>query len=180
MSLHEDIRAIRRHDPSVTSDIQVVLIYTGLHAVWMHSLSHMLWIGHCHLLAQIVSKTSRILTGVEIHPAARIGKRVIIDHGMGVVIGETVIIGNDVTIYQGVTLGGVSNGSGPRHPILGNHVLVGAGAKILGRVTIGDYARIGANAVVLRDVPPYSTAVGVPARIISRTRNPANDARESS
>lgn len=164
----EEIQAIRDYDPSVTSDAQVAFTYSGLHAVWLHRLAHRLWIHNHKFCAQLISQLARILTGVEIHPGARIGKRLIIDHGAGTVIGETAVIGDDVVIYQGVTLGSVDNHGMLRHPHIGNRVLIGAGAAILGHVRVGDDARIGAHAVVLDDVPCHETAVGVPARIVGK------------
>lgn len=164
--LREEIAMVRAYDPSITSDTQVVLTYSGLHAVWCHRLSHRLWTHGHQLAAQIVCQIGRVLTGVEIHPAARIGRRLLIDHGTGIVIGETAEIGDDVVLYQGVTLGGVENHPGRRHPTLGDRVFVGAGAKILGAITVGDDTKIGANAVVLHDVPAGATAVGVPAHVI--------------
>ena len=165
-TVRDEIRMVREYDPSITSDAQVVLTYSGLHAVWLHRWSNALWHGGHQLAAQMVCQLARVLTGVEIHPAAIIGRRLLIDHGMGVVIGETAVIGDDVVIYQGVTLGGVDNQPGWRHPHIGNNVLIGAGAAVLGAITVGDGARIGAHAVVLRDVPPGCTVVGVPAEVV--------------
>lgn len=161
--LREDITTARRRDPAAHSRLEVLLNYSGLHAVWAHRLSHWLWRNRLRLPARINSQIVRFLTGVEIHPGARIGRRFFIDHGMGVVIGETAVIGDDVMIYHGVTLGGKGRGKGKRHPTLQNGVVVGAGAQILGDVTIGARSVIGANAVVVHDVPADSTAVGIPA-----------------
>ena len=168
MSLREDIRTVFERDPAARSVIEVLLCYPGLRAIWMHRVAHFLWKKGFRLLARIISEISRFLNGIEIHPGAQIGKRFFIDHGMGVVIGETTIIGDDCTLYQGVTLGGTGKEKGKRHPTLGNGVVVGAGAKILGNITIGDNARIGAGSVVVRSVPPNCTVVGVPGRIVRR------------
>jgi serine O-acetyltransferase len=163
---HTQIAMVRRYDPSITSNSQVALTYSGLHAVWCYRIAHRLWLHEHRLAAQIVSQVGRMITGVEIHPGARIGQRLLIDHGTGIVIGETAVLGDDIVLYQGVTLGGVRNHAGKRHPTLGDGVLVGAGAKILGAIVIGSHARIGANAVVLHNVPEGATAVGVPAHVI--------------
>lgn len=164
--LREDVDAAMRQDPAATSRAVVVLTYAGLHAVWWHRIAHRLWNARAKLLARMVSAWARTMTGIEIHPAATIGRRMFIDHGMGVVIGETAIVGDDVLMFHGVTLGGTSRVAGRRHPVVGNSVIIGAGAKLLGPITVGDGARIGANAVVLCDVPIGATAVGVPARIV--------------
>ncbi|MGE3798416.1 MAG: serine O-acetyltransferase [Thermomicrobiales bacterium] len=169
MSISEDIQTIKRRDPAARSTIEIILVYPGFHALLFHKVAHRLHVNGFRLLGRLVSHLSRFLTGIEIHPGARIGRRFFIDHGMGVVIGETSVIGDDVTIYQGVTLGGTGKERGKRHPTLGNDVIVGVGAKVLGAVTIGDHARIGGGAVVLRDVPAYTTAVGVPARAVAWT-----------
>ena len=169
MSLFDDVQAVRSSDPAARSFLEVVLTYPGLHAVWSYRFSHWLWTHKLRFFARFVAAIARVLTNVDIHPAATIGERLFIDHGIGVVVGETSIIGNDVTLYQGVTLGGTSLEHGKRHPTLGNGVTVGAGAKILGAITIGHDARIGANSVVIRDVPPGAVVVGVPGQIISRT-----------
>lgn len=165
----EEIAAIRERDPAARGPLSVILIilsYPGLHAIIYHRIAHLLHRLRVPLLPRLVSQTARFLTGIEIHPAARIGRRLFIDHGMGVVIGETAEIGDDVTLFQGVTLGGTGKETGKRHPTLGNHIVVGAGAKILGNIRIGDHVKIGANAVVLSDVPPCSTVVGVPGKIV--------------
>jgi serine O-acetyltransferase len=169
--LRDDIAAVRRQDPAARGSVEIVIVYSGLHAVWAHRVTSRLW-REAHwpgarLVARVVSQLVRSLTGVEIHPGALIGRRLFIDHGMGVVIGETAVIGDDVLLYHGVTLGGRAAGeAGRRHPRLGDGVLVGAGAKILGPVVVGDGARIGANAVVTRDVAAGVTVVGVPAHPI--------------
>lgn len=160
----EDVAAVRSRDPAARTSVEVVLCYPGVHALWFHRVSHGLWRWGWKLPARLVSQLSRWVTGIEIHPGASIGKRFFIDHGMGVVIGETAIVGDDVTLYQGVTLGGTSLERGKRHPTLEDGVIVGAGAKILGPLTIGARARIGSNAVVLRDVAAGTTVVGIPAR----------------
>jgi serine O-acetyltransferase len=169
MWLREQICTIRERDPAARSAVEIVLTYPGLHAQIFHRVAHALRQRRLYLPARVVSHLGRFLTGIEIHPGATIGRRLFIDHGMGVVIGETSIIGDDCTIYQGVTLGGTGKQRGKRHPTLGNKVVVGVGAKILGAVTIGDEAKIGGGAVVLRDVPPHTTAVGVPARAVAWT-----------
>ena len=166
--MREDIAAVLEHDPAARSRLEVVLLYSGLHAMWWYRIYHALWMRGWFFLARALSQISRFLSGIEIHPGAMIGRRFFIDHGMGVVIGETAEVGDDVTIYQGVTLGGTSLNKGKRHPTIGDHVVIGGGAKILGNITIGENCRIGAGSVVLRDVPPDSTVVGVPGHIIFR------------
>jgi serine O-acetyltransferase len=165
-SIREDIRCVFERDPAATSRAMVLCCYPGLHAVWAHRIHHWLWRINLRLPARFLSQVTRFWTGVEIHPGARIGRRVFIDHGMGVVIGETAIVGDDVTLYQGVTLGGTGKGVGKRHPTLLNGVFVGNNANILGNITIGENSRVGAGSVVVRDVPPDSTVVGVPAHIV--------------
>ncbi|MCM3779199.1 serine O-acetyltransferase EpsC [Microbacterium hydrocarbonoxydans] len=162
--VREDVAAARLRDPAARSAVEVALLYPGLHAIWAHRVWHALWRRRLRLLARTGSQISRWLTGIEIHPGARIGRRFFIDHGMGVVIGETAEIGDDVMLYHGVTLGGRTRDSGKRHPTLGDGVAVGAGAKILGPVTIGAHSVVGANAVVTRDAPADSILVGVPAK----------------
>ncbi len=162
--LREDVQAVFDRDPAARSRIEVLLCYPGLHALLMHRLAHALWCRGWRLSARLLSQLSRFLTGIEIHPGARIGRRFFIDHGMGVVIGETTEIGDDVTLYQGVTLGGVSSNSGKRHPTIEDEVVIGAGAAVLGPFRVGRGARIGSNAVVLKEVPAGATVVGVPAR----------------
>ncbi|MEO5363463.1 MAG: serine O-acetyltransferase [Magnetococcus sp. DMHC-8] len=164
--LKNDLQAVFHRDPAARTVLEVLLCYPGIHALQGYRLSHWLWQRHFRLLARFVSQVARFFSGIEIHPAARIGEGLFIDHGMGVVIGETAEIGNNVTIYHGVTLGGTSWNKGKRHPTLGDNVIVGAGAKILGPITIGANARVGSNAVVVKDVPPDSTVVGVPGRIV--------------
>lgn len=169
-TIKQDINSVFNRDPAASSAVQVFFTYPGLHAVWFHRLSHQLWLKDFKFSARWLSTLARWLTGIEIHPGAVIGERFFIDHGMGVVIGETAEIGNDVTLYHGVTLGGISLDSGKRHPTLGDRVVVGAGAKILGPLLIGDNARIGSNSVVVKNVPEGATAVGIPARLVeSRT-----------
>lgn len=163
--IREDIRTVFQRDPAAGS-IWEVLTYPGLHAVWIHRVSHRLWKWRMHSPARWISQISRWMTGIEIHPGAQIGRRFFIDHGMGVVIGETSVIGDDVLMYHQVTLGGTSMERVKRHPTIGNHVLIGMGAKIIGAVTIGDNCKIGANAVVNKDIPPNCTVVGVPGRIV--------------
>ncbi|NPV06417.1 MAG: serine O-acetyltransferase [Anaerolineae bacterium] len=165
--MREDIETVFDRDPAAVSLLEVLLTYPGLHALWLHRVAHRLWEWKVPIVPRLLSHLSRFLTGVEIHPGATIGRRFFIDHGMGVVIGETTEIGSDVTLYQGVTLGGTGKDRSKRHPTLGDGVLVGAGAVVLGPVTIGQGARIGAGAVVLRDAPPHSTVVGVPGRVIA-------------
>ena len=165
-SIEKEIKMIREYDPSVTSNAEIILTYSGLHAVWLYRLSHHLWCRDHHLSAQLVTQFSRIFTGVEIHPGAKIGKQLLIDHGTGVVIGETAEIGDDVVIYHNVTLGSVNNHGTRRHPKIGNHVFIGAGATILGTIEIADNVKIGAAAVVLHDVPAGKTVVGNPGRIL--------------
>ena len=169
--VREDLAAVRRGDPAARGKVSIALIYSGVHALWGHRLAHALWTRPGGKFAgRAVSQFTRFLTGIEIHPGAVIGRRVFIDHGMGVVIGETAEVGDDVVIYHGVTLGGVSTQKVKRHPTIGNGVLIGAGAKVLGPVTIGDRSRIGANAVVTRDAPADSVLTGVPARVREQTR----------
>lgn len=163
--VREDIASVFERDPAAHSVWEVITCYPGLHARIFHRLAHRLWRANFKVLARFVSHVGRFFTGIEIHPGATIGRRFFIDHGMGVVIGETAEIGDDVTVYHGVTLGGTSLEAGKRHPTLGNRVIVGAGAKILGPITIGDDAKIGSNAVVVKDVPAGATASGVPARV---------------
>lgn len=161
----EEIRATKEKDPAARGYLEIILLYSGLHALIAYRVSHYLWKAKLRLLARLLSQSARFWTGIEIHPGAVIGKSFFIDHGMGVVIGETAIVGNDVTLYQGVTLGGTGKETGKRHPTLGSNIVVGAGAKILGNIEIGSNSYIGANAVVLRSMPENSTVVGVPARV---------------
>lgn len=170
--LREDIRVVFDRDPAARSTLEILTAYPGLHAVMFHRLSHWLWEAGAKWLARLLSHVARWFTGIEIHPGARIGRRFFIDHGMGVVIGETAVIGDDCTLYHGVTLGGTTWQKGKRHPTLADDVVVGAGAKVLGPIQIGSGARIGSNAVVLRDVPAQATVVGVPGRLIERKEGP--------
>ncbi|WP_030142880.1 MULTISPECIES: serine O-acetyltransferase EpsC [Mycetocola] len=163
--LREDLRTARTHDPAARSSFEVGLLYSGVHAVWGHRLSHALWRRGFKLPARLNSQIVRFLTGIEIHPGAQLGRRFFIDHGMGVVIGETAVVGDDVLIYHGVTLGGKSLAKGKRHPTIGDGVTIGAGAKILGPITIGPRSAVGANAVVTKDAPSDSLLVGVPAKV---------------
>jgi len=164
--LKEDIDVFLEMDPAARNGLEVLLTYPGLHAIWQYRIAHFLWNKGFRLLARILSTLSRFLTGIEIHPAAKIGRRLFIDHGSGVVIGETCEIGDDVMIFQGVTLGGTGKETGKRHPTIGNHVLLASGAKVLGSMKIGDFSKIGAGSVVLKEVPPHSTVVGIPGRIV--------------
>ncbi len=168
--LREEIESIRARDPAARSGLEIVLCYPGFHVMLFHRVANAAWKARLHLVARLVSQFGRFLTGIEIHPAATIGRRLFIDHGSGVVIGETAQIGNDVTLYHGVTLGGTSLDEGKRHPTLEDGVIVGAGAKILGPIIVGSNARVGANAVVLADVPAGVTMVGIPARIAMAKR----------
>jgi serine O-acetyltransferase len=169
MGLSDHIRAIKREDPAAKSSLEILLCYQGLHAVILHRLAHALYRRKLFVLARLVSTFSRIFTAIEIHPGARIGQRLFIDHGLGVVIGETAEIGDDVLLYQGVTIGGTGNERGKRHPTLGNRVVVGTGASVLGNIRLGDGVRVGAGAVVVHSVPSNSTVVGIPGRVV-RTR----------
>jgi serine O-acetyltransferase len=164
--LREDIDAVFHNDPAARSTLEVVLCYPGLHAIWFHHGAHWLWRHHLKLIGRLLSELARWLTGIEIHPGATIGRRLFVDHGMGVVIGETAEIGDDVLIYQGVTLGGTSLRKEKRHPTLEDHVMVSAGASVIGPVRIGRGSRIGAGAVVVLSAPPYSTIVGIPGKVI--------------
>src|SRR5690349_9880226 len=166
--MREDVTTVLDRDPAARSRLEVYLCYPGLHAVWFHQINHSFWNRGWLFLARWLSEVSRLFTGIEIHPGARIGRRLFIDHGLGVVIGETAIIGDDVTLYQGVTLGGTGKEHGQRHPTIESNVVIGGGAKILGNITVGENCRIGAGSVVLRNVPPESTVVGVPGHIIFR------------
>jgi len=179
--LREDIRCVLERDPAARSAFEVLTCYPGLHALWLHRLAHACWRGGLRWLARFISHLARWLTGIEIHPGATIGRRVFIDHGMGVVIGETAEIGDDCTIYQGVTLGGTSLYRGAkRHPTLGRGVVVGAGAQVLGGFTVGDGAKVGGNAVVVKPVPAGATATGIPARVIEAGRSDSPQATPAS
>jgi serine O-acetyltransferase len=164
--LHEDIAVVLERDPAARSALEVLLCYPGLHAVLIHRMAHWCWLAGLKLLARFISHCGRFLTGIEIHPGAVLGRRVFFDHGMGIVIGGTAEIGDDCTLYQGVTLGGTSLQPGKRHPTLGRGVVVGSGAKILGSFRVGDGAKIGSNAVVVKEVPPDATVVGIPGRVV--------------
>ncbi|MBS4536859.1 serine O-acetyltransferase [Clostridium sp. D2Q-11] len=168
--IKEDIKTIHERDPAAKSIFEIILCYPGLHAMLSHRIAHWLHSKGFFLIARIISQITRFFTGIEIHPGAKIGKRVFIDHGMGVVIGETAEIGNDVTIYQGVTLGGTGKQSGKRHPTIGNNVVISSGAKVLGPFKVHDHAKIGSGAVVLKEVPSYATIVGVPGRVVIRSK----------
>ncbi len=169
-TIREDIQSVYDRDPAARSTLEILLCYPGLHAIWGHRFSHWLWTHNLKLLGRWTSQLMRGLTGIEIHPGAKIGPNFFIDHGMGVVIGETAEVGSRVTLYHGVTLGGTSLNKGKRHPTLGDNVVVGAGAKVLGAITIGENTRIGANAVVVRDTPPNSVVVGVPGQVVVRSQ----------
>ncbi|MEC0247164.1 serine O-acetyltransferase [Paenibacillus chitinolyticus] len=167
-TIRSDIKAVFDNDPAARSWFEVVFTYSGLHAIWAHRIAHWLYTRKLFAAARIISQFSRFMTGIEIHPGATIGERLFIDHGMGVVIGETCEIGNDVILYQGVTLGGTGKEKGKRHPTIGSKVVISSGAKILGSFKVGDNAMIGANAVVLKEVPANSTVVGIPGKIVKR------------
>jgi len=166
--IREDVVTVLERDPAAKSRLEVFLCYSGLHAVWFYRINHWFWNHGFYLLGRWLSQVARFFTGIEIHPGAKIGRRLFIDHGLGVVIGETAIVGNDVTLYQGVTLGGTGKEHGKRHPTIEDEVVIGGGAKVLGNITIGRNCRIGAGSVVLRSVPENSTVVGVPGHIIFR------------
>jgi serine O-acetyltransferase len=166
--IREDVANVMEHDPAAKSRLEIYLCYAGLHAVWFYRVNHWLWNHRLFFIARWLSQVARWLTGIEIHPGAKIGRRLFIDHGMGVVVGETAIVGDDVTLYQGVTLGGTGKEHGKRHPTIEDNVVVGGGAKILGNIVVGKNCRIGAGSVVLRNVPENSTVVGVPGHIIFR------------
>ena len=176
--LIETLEAYKARDPAARSSLEIFLLYPGVHAIIYHRIAHWCFKHNLLFLARCVSQWSRFWTGVEIHPGATIGRRFVIDHGMGIVIGETAEIGDDVLIYQGVTLGGTGKDKGKRHPTIGNNVLIGSGAKVLGPFTVGDNSRIAANAVVLKEIPPDSTAVGVPARVVRVAGQKVNFANE--
>ncbi|MFD1738261.1 serine O-acetyltransferase [Bacillus salitolerans] len=165
-TMREDIQVVFDQDPAARSSIEVFLTYSGLHAIWAHRLAHNCFKRRLFFLARVISQISRFFTGIEIHPGAKIGRRFFIDHGMGVVIGETCEIGNNVTIFQGVTLGGTGKEKGKRHPTIKDYALIATGAKVLGSITIGEHSKVGAGSVVLHDVPPNSTVVGIPGRVV--------------
>lgn len=164
--LKEDVSVVFEQDPAARNTLEVVLTYSGLHAIWLHRFAHALFRRKWFFAARALSQISRFFTGIEIHPGAVIGRRFFIDHGMGVVIGETCEIGDNVTIYQGVTLGGTGKEKGKRHPTLGNNVLVATGAKVLGSIVVGDHSKVGAGSVVLKDVPANATVVGIPGKVV--------------
>ena len=168
--IRRDVQSVFERDPAARSRLEVLLSYSGLHAVWMHRVNHWLWKRNLKLMGRLISQLTRWLTGIEIHPGATLGSGLFIDHGMGVVIGETTEVGIDVTLYHGVTLGGTSNEKGKRHPTVGDRVVIGAGAKVLGAITIGEDSRIGANAVVVKSVPSNSVVVGVPGQNVARSK----------
>src|SRR6056300_1231171 len=167
----DDLAVVFQRDPAARNFIEILMTYPGVHAVMLHRLAHRLWLLKLKWIARLVSHLGRLLTGIEIHPGAKIGQRFFIDHGMGVVIGETSIIGNDCTLYHGVTLGGTTWKKGKRHPTLGNNVVIGAGAKILGPITIGNNSKIGSNAVVVNNIPENTTAIGIPAKVVESEKN---------
>jgi len=166
--IREDVATVMERDPAAKSRLEIYLCYSGLHALWFYRINHWLWNHNFLLLGRWLSQVARLLTGIEIHPGAKIGRRLFVDHGMGVVIGETAVVGDDVTLYQGVTLGGTGKEHGKRHPTIMDNVVIGGGAKVLGNITVGQNCRIGAGSVVLRNVPDDSTVVGVPGHIIFR------------
>lgn len=174
-TLKEDIQTVFARDPAARSVLEVIFCYPGLHALWLHRPAHFLWQHRLRFLARLLSHLNRLLTGIEIHPGAKIGRCFFIDHGAGVVIGETAEIGNDVLLYQGVVLGGTTLKKGKRHPTIGNSVVIGAGAIALGAITIGDGAIIGSGSVVIKSVPPRATVVGVPGRIVEKKKKPLMD-----
>lgn len=176
--IKEDIKSVFDRDPAARNTFEVLTNYPGMHAIWIHRLSNKLWRNNFKLIARLFSTFSRWLTGVEIHPGATLGRRFFIDHGMGIVIGETAEIGNDVTIYHGVTLGGVSWNGGKRHPTLEDNVVIGAGAQVLGPITIGKGGKVGSNSVVVKDLPAGATAVGIPARIVNPNKDSSSEKRD--
>lgn len=165
--IREQIETVFKHDPAAKSALEVLICYPGIHALFLHRVAHRLYRWRRYVLARLVSQISRLATGIEIHPGAQIGRRFFIDHGMGVVIGETAIIGDDVLLYQGVTLGGTGHAHERRHPKLGNHVVVGSGAKVLGSIELGEWVKVGAGSVVVRPVPAHATVVGIPGRVVA-------------
>jgi serine O-acetyltransferase len=174
-AIREQIDTILHQDPAAKSGLEIVLCYPGFHAVLLHRMAHWLYLRKATLAARLVNQASRFLTGIDIHPGATIGRRFFIDHGMGVVIGETAEIGDDVLIYQNVTLGGTGKERGKRHPTLGDHVVVGAGAKVLGNIRLGNHVKVGAGSVVIKPVPDYSTVVGIPGRVVRSLSNENDD-----
>ena len=176
--LNETLEAYKARDPAARSKLEVLLLYQGVHADIYHRIAHWFYVHNLRFIARFISQWSRFWTGIEIHPGATIGRRFVIDHGMGIVIGETAEVGDDVLLYQGVTLGGTGKDKGKRHPTIGNNVMIGSGAKILGPFKVGDNSRIASNAVVLKEIPPDSTAVGVPARVVRVAGEKVNFAAE--
>ena len=174
-TIREDIQTVSAKDPAASTMLEIILCYSGLHALWLHRLAHFLWRHKLRLFGRLLSQLNRFLTGIEIHPGARIGRRFFIDHGSGVVIGETAEVGDDVLLYQGVVLGGTTLERKKRHPTIGNNVVIGAAAILLGSITVGDGAQIGANSVVVNSVPPGATVVGVPGRVVEDRRKPVLD-----
>lgn len=174
-AIREDIKTARIKDPAARSTLEILLCYSGLHAIWAHRVNHFLWNHHLKLAARFLSNMARIFTGIEIHPGAKIGRRFFIDHGAGIVIGETSEIGDDVLLYQGVVLGGTTIEKKKRHPTLGNGVEMGAGSIALGSINIGDGVRVGASSVVIKDVPPGVTVVGIPGRVVTKREKPVMD-----
>ena len=170
-----DVKAVQERDPAARSALEVLLLYQGVHALIWHRIAHWFWIHNMRFLGRLISQIARFFTLIEIHPGAILGHGILIDHGCGIVIGETTVVGDNCTIYQGVTLGGTGKDVGKRHPTLGDNVMVGAGAKILGPVTVGSGSKVAANAVVLHEVPPDSTAVGIPAKVVRRGGQKVND-----
>ncbi|WP_298432208.1 serine O-acetyltransferase [Geobacter sp.] len=174
--LREDIQSVQERDPAARSALEVFFCYPGLHAIWFHRFANWFWRRECFFLGRFLSHLGRFFTGIEIHPGATIGRRLFIDHGMGVVIGETAEIGDDVTIYHGVTLGGVSLEKKKRHPTIGSNAIIGSGAKVLGPFTVGEGAKIGSNSVVVKEVPPNASVVGIPGRVVMATEKPKEKA----
>ncbi|GIN22848.1 MAG TPA: serine O-acetyltransferase [Bacillus bacterium] len=166
--MKEDIETVFDQDPAARTSIEVILTYSGLHAIWAHRVAHAFFKRKMYFIARLISQVNRFFTGIEIHPGAKIGRRFFIDHGMGVVIGETCVIGDGVTVFQGVTLGGTGKEKGKRHPTIKDNALIATGAKVLGNITIGENSKVGAGSVVLKDVPPNSTVVGIPGRVVIR------------
>ena len=173
--IREDIQTVFERDPAAKTFWEVLLCYPGLHAIWLHRIAHWFWEKRWVVFARFISHLNRFLTGIEIHPGAKIGRKFFIDHGMGVVIGETAEIGNDVVLYQEVVLGGVSLEKKKRHPTIENHVVIGVGAKVLGNITIGEWSVVGAGSVVIKDVPPHSTVVGIPGKVVKEKGKPVID-----
>ncbi|RUS44243.1 serine O-acetyltransferase [Cohnella sp. AR92] len=174
-NIRSDIEAVFENDPAARSKFEVIFTYSGLHAIWAHRVAHFFFRHRWYTVARVISQISRFMTGIEIHPGAKIGRKLFIDHGMGVVIGETCEIGDEVVIYQGVTLGGTGKEKGKRHPTIGNRVVIASGAKVLGSFTVGDNSNIGANSVVLKPVPADSTVVGIPGRVVKRNGERVGD-----